>query len=64
MDTNIYYHCRCYIHNDVYVICQECKTWMDYVDGVIDLHKADKIKPIVHSKRWKNKHKQKKLCTH
>ena len=55
IDTNRYYYCKCYIHNDMYVLCPECKSWNDYVDGVIDTHKIDKIKPIVYAKRW-NKH--------
>ena len=63
-DTHTYYYCKCYIHNEKYVLCDMCSSWMDYVDNVFETHKVDDFKPVVRCKRWvnkkKNNHNQKK----
>lgn len=57
-NTSTYYKCKCYIHNEKYVLCDICSTLMDYVDDVFETHKIEEFEPIVHAKRWKNKKKQ------
>ena len=57
-DNNTDYECDCVYHRHGYILCDQCKEWLDKVDKAVEKHRVDTEATVTTAKRWINSSKK------